>query len=295
MRVDLCEKLPASHPFQPPIVDCLQSIPADAEGADEPAGPVNTSTSSHPNQPQIVEPLNFAQTETEISEPQQESPTNIPEQSVFESVLQKASEVASDEVASESPQQQTTNLETASTISQIIPDHIEFMSCTEEVSETEATDMEVEMINSFSTSASVDISETNIPTIPIITPTISTNNQPSPSNLAIQPIAPPKPTKIPSPPTMYLDSSLLADVCENIFQEHNRLIQSRNDLIHQNNYEQSWKRLKERVDNVLNALQRTYMDDQDIAQQKLKDWLKGVTSNLQEVRVLRTGCRIHFA
>jgi len=30
------------------------------------------------------------------------------------------------------------------------------------------------------------------------------------------------------------------------------------------------------------------MDDRDIAQQKLKDWLKGVTSNLQEVRVLKT-------
>jgi len=46
------------------------------------------------------------------------------------SVLQQASEVASDEVASESPQQQTTNLETALTISQIIHDHIESMSCT---------------------------------------------------------------------------------------------------------------------------------------------------------------------
>jgi len=60
MRVDLCEKLSAGHPFQPPIIDCLQSIPVDVEGADEPAGPANTSTSSHPNQPQIVEPLNFA-------------------------------------------------------------------------------------------------------------------------------------------------------------------------------------------------------------------------------------------
>jgi len=73
------------------------------------------------------------------------------------------------------------------------------------------------MTNSVSTSTFDDISKTNISTIPIITPTIPTNNQSSPSNLAFQPIAPPKPTKIPSPPTMYLDSSLLADVCENIF------------------------------------------------------------------------------
>jgi len=163
------------------------------------------------------------------------------------------------------------------------------MSCTEEVSEPEATNMEIEMTNSFSTSASDDISETNIPTtIPTSIPTIPTNNQPSTSHLAIQPITPPKPTKIPSPPTMYLDSSLLADVCENIFQELNTLVQSRNDLIYQNSYEQSWKRLKERVENVLNALQRTCMDDQDNAQQKLKDWLKGVTTNLQEVKILKT-------
>jgi len=87
---------------------------------------------------------------------------------------------------------------------------------------------------------------------------------------------------------MYLDSSLLADVCENIFQELNRLTQTRHDLIHEQSYEQSWKRKKERAENVLNALQRTCMDDQDNAQQKLKDWLKGVTSNLEEVRVLKT-------
>jgi len=87
---------------------------------------------------------------------------------------------------------------------------------------------------------------------------------------------------------MYLDSSLLADVCENIFQELNRLTQTRHDLIHEHSYEQSWKRLKETAENVLNALQRTCMDDQDNAQQKLKDWLKGVTSNLEEVRVLKT-------
>jgi len=30
------------------------------------------------------------------------------------------------------------------------------------------------------------------------------------------------------------------------------------------------------------------MDDQDTTQQKLQDWLKGVTNNLQEVRVLKT-------
>ena len=52
-----------------------------------------------------------------------------------ESELQKAYEVASDEVASESPQQQQAEPQKASTKIQIIPEHIESTSCTEEVSE----------------------------------------------------------------------------------------------------------------------------------------------------------------
>jgi len=175
-----------------------------------------------------------------------------------ESELQKASEVASDEVALESPQQQQDEPQIALTKIQIIPEYIESTSCTEEVSELEATEMEIDITNSFSTSASDDMTETNIPTT---IPTQPTNNQPSSSHLAIQPINPVKPDQIPFSPTMYLDSTLLPDVCNNIFQELNRLTQTRHDLIHDQSYEQSWKRLKERTDNVLNALQRTCIDD----------------------------------
>ena len=69
--------------------------------------------------------------------------------------------------------------------------------------------MEVEMSNSSFTSVPDEPSETNTPTIP-------TNDQPSTSNLAIQPCAPAK-TNVPSPPTLFLDSTILAYVCENIF------------------------------------------------------------------------------
>jgi len=312
MRIDICNKLPADHPLQPPKVESHNVAPADAEGSDEPAGLVSatTATSTQSDQPTLVEPLNFAQTQTqtqaetetntcEASNSQPKSPTKLSEPNVLdqlvshysgelpevESELQKASEVASDEVASESAQHQTPEPQTVSTKIQIIPEYIESTSCTEEVSEPEATEMEIDMTNSFSTSASDDMSETNISTT---IPTIPTYNQSSSSNLAIQPISPPKPAKIPFPPTMYLDSSLLADVYENIFQELNRLTQTRHDLIHEQSYDQSWKRLKERAENVLNALKRTCMDDQDNAQQKLKDWVKGVTSNLEEVRLLNT-------
>jgi len=38
MRVDVCARLPTDHPLQPPMIECLQSIPTDAEGVDEPVG-----------------------------------------------------------------------------------------------------------------------------------------------------------------------------------------------------------------------------------------------------------------
>jgi hypothetical protein len=60
----------------------------------------------------------------------------------------------------------------------------------------------------------------------------STNNQPSSSHIAIVPTTPPKPTKIPSQPTIFLDYALLQDVCEDIGQKLIKLIQARNDLVH---------------------------------------------------------------
>ena len=52
-----------------------------------------------------------------------------------------------------------------------------------------------------------------------IEPEITINDQPSSSNLALQINAPARPKNIPSPPTLFLDFIILANVCENIFQE----------------------------------------------------------------------------
>ena len=101
-------------------------------------------------------------------------------------------------------------------------------------------------------------------------PATSTNDQPLSSNLAILHVAPTK-TNVPSPPTLFLDSTILADVCENIFQELNNLVQASNNLIHEDNYEKLWIRLKDRVEYVLTELQRTCIDAQDTAQTKLQD------------------------
>ena len=220
MRIYICNKLPIDHPLQPHMVEPLNIAPADAEGFDEPAGSASATTatsSQNQTETNTCEPSNFQpKSTTKQSEP------NVLDQLVnhysgelleVESELQKASEVAFDEVASESPQQQQPEPQIALTKIQIIPEYVEF-TYTEEVSEPKVTEMEIDLTNSFSTSASDDLSETNIPTT---SPTQPINNQPSSSHLAIQPITPPKLDKIPQPPTMHLDSTLLADVCNNIF------------------------------------------------------------------------------
>jgi len=155
----------------------------------------------------------------------------------------------------------------------LIPDHIHYEPDVPELSVHEQV-----------------ISNQSFVTNTIFEPETSTNDQPSSSSLAIQPCAPAK-TNVPSPPTLFLDSTILANVCENIFQELNKLIQARNNLIHEDNYEKQWKRLKKRVEFVLTELQRSCLDAQDSAQNKLQDWLKGVDNNLQEVKVLRTWVR----
>jgi len=94
----------------------------------------------------------------------------------------------------------------------------------------------------------------------ILEPEITTKDQPLSSNLALQTSAPARPKNIPSPPTLFLDSIILANVRENIFQELNKLIQARNNLIHEENYVKQWRRLRERVDFVLTELQRSSFD-----------------------------------
>jgi len=104
MRVNVCARLPVDHPIQPPMIECLQSIPADVEGVDEPVGSesANISTSSHPFQPPVIKPLNFAPAHEEIigeqvgsksanidesSSPQPKSPTKSLEPSVLENLV----------------------------------------------------------------------------------------------------------------------------------------------------------------------------------------------------------------
>jgi len=80
MRINVCARLPADHPFQPPVIQPLETILADAEAMNEQAFP-------EPNIP-----------ETSSSQPQPSTQTCEPNQ-------EKASELAFDEVTLENPQQ----------------------------------------------------------------------------------------------------------------------------------------------------------------------------------------------
>jgi len=166
----------------------------------------------------------------------------------------------------ESPQEHVPNQEMASSIntdSVLIPDNIPEQSNAPELDVPEQSVPEPD-VPELSVSEQVFSNQspaTNTFAEPEIT---STNDQPSSSSLVIQPVAPAK-TNVPSPPTLFLNSTILANVCEDIFQELNNLVQARNNLIHEDNYEKMWTRLKDRVEFVLSELQRTCFDAQEIA------------------------------
>jgi len=154
----------------------------------------------------------------------------------FVSNQEKASAIAFDEVMTEIPHQQTPNQEMASWTNTVYVPALELV-----VPEQPIPELVVPEQVKYNKSPTTNT---------IVEPETSINDQPSSSNLAIQPCAPAK-TNVPSPPTMFLDSTILADVCENIFQDLNNLVQARNNLIHEDSYEKLWKRLKERVEFVL--------------------------------------------
>jgi len=107
-RIDACKNLPVDHPLQPPIIEPIQFVPADAEGADDHTGTDISYIDVSSSQP-------ISQTQTaETSEPSiiqnlvNHYPGKLPE---YESNQEKASDIASDEVMTERPQQHEPNQE----------------------------------------------------------------------------------------------------------------------------------------------------------------------------------------
>ena len=191
--IDACKNLPADHPLQPPMIEPIQFVHADAEGVDDHTGTYISNINVSSSQP-------ISQTETfETYEP-----SIIPdlvnhysgELPGYESNIEKASDIAPDEVMAESPHQQTLNHEMASSTDFIvIPDiHPEPVHHEQSVPELDVPEQ-------------VLSHQSNI----VIEAETSINDQPSSSNLAIQPCASAK-TILPSPPTLFLDSTILVCV-----------------------------------------------------------------------------------
>jgi len=98
MRVDVCQRLPADHPFQPPFIQPLQTIHANAEVESDQAEPqsdIPISSSSSQPQPTIQTSDPFV-LEALANHYNGELPG-------FRPNSENASKIASDEVVSESP------------------------------------------------------------------------------------------------------------------------------------------------------------------------------------------------
>jgi len=323
MRVDVCKGLPANHPFQPPMIEPLQSIPADVEVEGEPTVPESVnheeSSSSHPKPTtQTSDPSVLVELANHYS-------GELPE---FESNLERSSEASSDEVTLESPQQQAPNLQMASnTCTDLIihpvyqtyylnathsnislgialrnfanknvsshilfsyenpsseqptlivqplsvapPSKATFVSQTHNVNPTEPEQTHQwfrpgflnQSLGSSSTSALESVLDQ--PSEPSTQMAVTENTAtylPSSSTQAYQTCTPIQTTNISSPPTLFLDSIILADVCESIFKELNKLVKARNNFVHEEDYVKEWRRLREKVDVVMSELQKSSLE-----------------------------------
>ena len=218
MRIDVCARLPANHPMQPPMIEPLQTIPVDVEGGSEQVvpGPNIPETSSSQPQPS-----------TQTSDPSvlDELPNHYQgELPGFEPNLENATEIASDEVTLEST---STTLTTAEPTSML------------------------------------------------------TLCEPSSSNST-------QLTDITFPPILLLDSIILKEVCENMFKDLNKLVKTRNNLVHEDDYVSEWTSLRSRVDYMMCELQKLSLETHDKALLDLQQWFQGVTVNLEKVELNRS-------
>ena len=91
-------------------------------------------------------------------------------------------------------------------------------------------------------------------------------NIPSPSTQALQTCTPIQTSNISYPPTLFLDSIILTDVCESIFTELKKLVKANNNFFHEEDYVKEWRRLRERVHFVMSELQKSSLEAHSNAQ-----------------------------
>jgi len=265
IRIEKCMNLPENHPLQPLVIEAIQSILASAEGASDLSRTdldISNESVATPNSP-------TPNTSNNNQTPEQTVISNL--ESHYSGELpgyqpQMTSDITSDEVVmTERPPQQQPNQ---------IRDHI---TSSNSILQPETTEPKSETSVDSEPSAS-DQYESDQTT---------KNQNSSSSNMFIEPIEPTF-SNMPKPPSVFLNLPFLETVCLDIFKKANKLIDTRHNLVHDENYEHQWKRVVERVHLVFSEIQRSCLDDQTQAQKELKDWLEGVMSEVHKVKVLRT-------
>jgi len=99
-KIDLCKNLPANHPFQPPVIEPIQSTPAIVEGEGDCVGTDLANTNVSSSTP--ISPTQTTETAEQSIIPNLESHYSgeLPE---YVSNSEIASDIASDEVMTDCP------------------------------------------------------------------------------------------------------------------------------------------------------------------------------------------------
>jgi len=333
MTIDVCNKLPPNHPMQPPMIEPLQTIPVDAEFVNELA---------------VLEP-NIPETSSSQTQPSTQT---------YEPNLEKAFELASDNVTLESPQQQEPNSEMATNTCIELVIHPEYqpyhlnanhsnisfgitlrniarrrssfneqsvfdqhfsrleeqilivqpISVAQPLTQTTLNPVESEqmiiehVVNEVPTQIGTTLASSSPfvlkhvndpPFVPNHTIVIESNistiipSEPSSSNST-------QLTDITFPLTHLLDSIILKEVCENIFKDLNKLVKTRSNFVHEEDYVSEWTTLRSRLDYMMCELQKLTLEAHDKALLDLQKWFHGVTMYMDEVEIKRSQERIRL-
>ena len=297
------------------MIEPLQTIPADAEVRCEQAKPESGIPETSSSQPQPSTQTFEPSVLDELSNHYQ---GELPR---FELNLERVFEIASDEVILESPQQQEPNSEMVTNTYTELIIHLEYQSyhlnathsnisfgialrklANKKSSTPNLPDFDNQPSSSAqpisvalpSTEPTLNLVEPeqviiehvvehindppSVPNIHVATESTSmlTLGEPSSSNST-------QLTDITFSPTILLDYIILKEVCENIFKDLNKLIKTRNNPVHEEDYVSEWTSLRNRVDYMMCELQKLSLEAHDKALLDLQQWFQGVTVNLEKV------------
>jgi len=122
----------------------------------------------------------------------------------------------------------------------------------------------------------------------VATENLSINESCSSSEIFPQPIT----TNVSPSPTFLLDSIILKEVCENIFEDLTKLVEPRNQIIPSEIYEDQWTALRERVDYVMVEMKKM---SQEAHNQTLHNSFKDVAKSMEEVELNRNKSRLYIS